>query len=184
MQRSRDLDKTDVRIRMVGLSDQASIAAIDAASYQIPWGKKIIETHISHCLSTYSDTYFGLVAQERRRIIGFTLYERQPTGFEISRLAVAAQYRQQGIASHLVQRVLIHLQRFGLNNLFVLVDWHDQDRRVFFASQNFKTVALLPSQVDDTYPSEYLMCHQIHVEQKNTSCATGKNRIRLKRPPW
>lgn len=117
-------------------------------------------------------TCLGMVAEYGGGIIGFLLYEILPDGLFVHRLAVAPEYRRQGVASQMMARVCCQLNDHHQRLIRVDVRESNVAAQLFFQSLGFRAQVIFKSHFDDTGEDAYRM-HYRH-KRYRVPLAVGK----------
>lgn len=92
----------------------------------------------------------SLVAEIEGRVVGFVLGDA--SGWEygvpetvgwIDTIGVRPEYQKKGVARELMQEMITHLRKVGVEKVYTLVDWRSWDLLKFFHSLGFKRGEML-----------------------------------------
>ena len=129
-------------IRWLIRRDMEDVIQIDDAGYVDSWSE-------SKFISTLrKKTVIGVVATNGfNRTIGFCIYELQKTQIEILRMAVSPQWRRNGVASAMIQRLkdkVLNQKRCGL---VCVVDGHSIFSQLCFRDNGFTGHAMADDRI-------------------------------------
>ena len=88
---------------------------IDKISVPIPWSKKSIEEEMNNMLANF------LVAKEDDKVVGFAMCWYIMDECHIGNIAVHPDYRQKGIATRLLDKLLEGCKEHGTNSILLEV---------------------------------------------------------------
>ena len=88
---------------------------IDKASVPIPWSKNSIEEEMNNMLSKF------IVAKDDEKVVGFAMCWFIMDECHIGNIAVQPEYRNQGIATQLLDNLLEDCKEHGTNYLMLEV---------------------------------------------------------------
>jgi ribosomal protein S18 acetylase RimI-like enzyme len=93
------------RLRYVEVLDYAQLAAIDRQSYDLPWGVPEFERvmRLPRMIGVLGERLQWRYAPPE--VVAFIIYRRLPSHSEILRMAVAPQYRRQGLGLWMLERI-------------------------------------------------------------------------------
>ena len=91
------------------------IAALEQICFSDPWSEASVRYECSNPISLW------LVAVEDERVIGYVGSQSVPPEADIMNLAVAPEYRRQGIGRQLMQALTEVLHTQGIESLFLEV---------------------------------------------------------------
>lgn len=91
------------------------IAALEQICFSDPWSEASVRYECSNPISLW------LVAVEDERVIGYVGSQSVPPEADIMNLAVAPEYRRQGIGRQLMQTLTEVLHTQGIESLFLEV---------------------------------------------------------------
>lgn len=142
-------------IRWLTRSDMVDVLRIESASFDNPW----IEDDFLNALRQRN--CIGMVAELAGRVVGFMIYELHKGKLEILDFAVDPRYRRQGVGRQMVDRLKNKLSQQGRNELRLLVRERNLVAQLFFRSQEFLAVDVLPNEYDDTDEDAYVMRYRL-----------------------
>jgi ribosomal-protein-alanine N-acetyltransferase len=90
-----------VEFRKLKLRDLGAIEDIERASYPTPWSRSMFAGE----LAKPSSICLGAIDVEDDRLVGYLIISRYVDAWHVMNLAVAHEYRRNGIATRLMQRL-------------------------------------------------------------------------------
>ena len=90
-----------IELRRLELRDLAEIEEIERSSYPTPWSRSMFASE----LSKPSSLCLGAVDGETGRLVGYLVISRYVDAWHVMNVAVTPDYRRQGIASKLMNRL-------------------------------------------------------------------------------
>lgn len=123
---------------------------IEKESYPYPWSEK----DFIRCLMSSKISAF--TAEYREKVIGFLIFEMRKKYLNIINLAVHPDFQRQGVATELMKNLKTRLMN-ERNKLKAEVADYNLDAHLFFKSQEFKAVKIIPKFYDgvDAYKFVY-----------------------------
>lgn len=91
------------------------IAALEQICFSAPWSEASVRSECSNPLSDW------LVAVEDERVVGYVGSQSVPPEADVMNIAVAPEYRRQGIGSALIKALTELLHTKGIESLFLEV---------------------------------------------------------------
>lgn len=131
--------------------DMPEVLRIEAESFELPW------THADFVRCLLRNNRIGLVAEHDGRVVGFLLYEIQPTHFELVRMAVAPSHRRRLVGSCLVGRLKGRLQATRRDRIVVVVRETNLAAQLFFRAAGLRATRILRNFYRDTGEDGYRM---------------------------
>ena len=95
--------------------DVKAIAELETICFSDPWSENSIASELENRLSCW------LVAEEQGRVVGYVGSQSVLDGADMMNLAVAPEFRRQGIGEALVNTLVSHLQQKGIIALLLEV---------------------------------------------------------------
>jgi len=92
---------TNIELRRLELRDLAEIEEIERSSYPTPWSRSMFASE----LSKPSSLCLGAHDIEAGRLVGYLVISRYVDAWHVMNVAVRPDYRRQGIASMLMNRL-------------------------------------------------------------------------------
>ena len=125
-------------IRFIVRNDMPEVLAIEREAFRHPW---------------YPDDFFsvlrerccmGIVATVRKLVVGYAITELRPNGMRVLNMAVRREYRRQGIASAILQRIQTGITESKLERIAALVSEENVEAQVFFKACGFQWTRTQP----------------------------------------
>lgn len=123
-------------IRPIGVERSAECAAIHASSFAYPWQEADFE-QLFLAPETFAD---GAIEAKEEKLAAFVLSRFVADEAEILTLAVAPEWRRNGVGTHLLAPHLAGLAAHRVNRLFLEVDAENIAARALYASFGFEQV--------------------------------------------
>jgi [ribosomal protein S18]-alanine N-acetyltransferase len=128
--------KASPHIRPIGAERSAECAAIHATCFAYPWQEADFE-QLFVAPETFAD---GAIAAGEEQLAGFILSRVAADEAEILTIAVAPEWRRQGIATRLLRPHLYELTTNRVSRLFLEVDVENTAARALYANFGFEQV--------------------------------------------
>jgi ribosomal-protein-alanine N-acetyltransferase len=90
-----------IELRRLGLRDLGAIDEIERQSYPTPWSRSMFASE----LAKPSSVCLGAVDSETGHLVGYLIISRYVDAWHVMNVAVAHEYRNQGIATRLMERL-------------------------------------------------------------------------------
>jgi ribosomal-protein-alanine N-acetyltransferase len=90
-----------IEFRKLKLRDLSKIEEIERISYPTPWSRSMFAGE----LAKPSSICFGAIDSERDELVGYLIISRYVDAWHVMNIAVAPEYRRQGIARRLMERL-------------------------------------------------------------------------------
>jgi ribosomal-protein-alanine N-acetyltransferase len=121
-------------IRWLIRNDLDDVMAIELASFAEPWAREDIHVALAqrNCI--------GCVYDVDQEIRGYMLYELQPGSLNIDNIAVHPDYRRQGIATALVQRLKDKLSQDRRTHITTMVSEHNTAAQLWLRACGFRCI--------------------------------------------
>ena len=121
-------------IRWLIRNDLDDVMAIERSSFAKPWTRKEIHVALAqrNCI--------GCVYDVDREVRGYMLYDLQRGSLTICNLAVHPDYRRQGIATALIQRLKDKLSQDRRTHITTMVSEHNTDAQLWLRSCGFRCI--------------------------------------------
>lgn len=141
----------EINLQYMGHVHLADVCEIERQSYlSDQWDAARFREYLKqkHCM--------GIVAQVRGVICGFCVFETTQDSTLILNLAVARDWRRQGIGRAIVEKIKNSLHQ-GRKTIITGVSEHSLDGQFFLKAIGFRYVKTLPNHTDDeeAYLFEY-----------------------------
>ena len=144
-----------VHIRWMIRRDMPETLAIEAASFEAPWG----EEEFLQVLRQRS--CIGMVAEHGERIVGFMLYELHKSKIQILNFCVHPEYRRQGIGAQMAQKLTAKLSAHRRTRILLHVRETNLDAQRFFRAQGYRATEVVRGHFEDTDEDAYVMEYQL-----------------------
>ena len=92
---------TNIELRRLELRDLAEIEEIERSSYPTPWSRSMFASE----LSKPSSMCLGAYDAESGHLVGYLVISRYVDAWHVMNVAVRPEYRRQGVASMLMNRL-------------------------------------------------------------------------------
>jgi [ribosomal protein S18]-alanine N-acetyltransferase len=92
---------TNIELRRLELRDLAEIEEIERSSYPTPWSRSMFASE----LSKPSSMCLGAYDVETGHLVGYLVISRYVDAWHVMNVAVRLEYRRQGVASMLMNRL-------------------------------------------------------------------------------
>lgn len=122
------------RIRSAVPADAAPLVAIERCCFSDPWTEASFREALD---STWS---FGLVAHRGHGLAGYLIGREVAGTGEVLNLAVAPDYRRQGVARALLRAGLALLKKRHVDEVFLEVRESNRSAQALYLSSGFKPV--------------------------------------------
>lgn len=169
---ARNKKMPDVQIRWLIRRDMDEVLEIEKRSFQYPWS----EEEFLNCLRQRN--CIGTVAESRRAIYGFMIYELHQYSLRLLDFAVAPEVRRTGVGAAMVERLIDKLSQQRRREITLEVRETNIDAQLFFSSMGFK--AKCSSWKYDNGESAILFRYTLPgdaVAAKSNEYWKGRNRI-------
>ena len=140
-----------VHIRWMIRRDMPEVLAIEHAGFDLPWTEEefLRVLRQRNCI--------GMVAELGERVVGFMIYELHKSKLHILDFAVHPEYRRQGVASQMVEKLVGKLSSHRRTRIVLHVRETNLPAQVFFRGQSFRAVEVVREHYQDTAEDAYLM---------------------------
>ncbi len=125
-------------IRTMQPEDVKAIAELERVCFSDPWSENSIASELENRLSCW------LVAEEQGRVVGYVGSQSVLDGADMMNLAVAPEFRRQGIGEALVNALVAHLQQKGIIALLLEVRASNAPAIALYQSLGFIQVGCRP----------------------------------------
>ncbi len=140
-----------VHIRWILRRDWIEVMDIEFDSFEFPW----LEEDFIHCLRRRN--VIGLIAEHDERVVAFTVYALNKTQLHILKLAVAPEFRRQGIGSQITRKLIGKLSVRRRNRIVLEVRETATAAQLFWKHCGFRAVAVVQDFYDNTTDDAYKM---------------------------
>ncbi len=114
----------------------AQIAELEARCFSDPWSARSIASELENPLSLW------LVEERDGAVAGYIGSQRVPPEADVMNVAVAPEFRRQGIARELMRALLARLRDEGIEALLLEVRVSNAAARSLYAQLGFREVGL------------------------------------------
>jgi [ribosomal protein S18]-alanine N-acetyltransferase len=136
---------SDISVRRYREADLESVYAIDRdSSTGKPWNAKQWGLILSE------DNVFMNVATLKGQVVGFIVYRNFPLSTEVLNLAVHKEFRRQGIASALLSKEIVKLEKFVKDKIFLMVRETNYPMQCLLRKFSIKCVNVARNYYEDT----------------------------------
>lgn len=118
--------------------DVPAIAALEKVCFSDPWSEKSIASELDNRLS------YWLVAEKDGVLAGYVGSQSVLDGADMMNLAVAPEYRRQGVGEQLVDKLVEHLQQKGIIALLLEVRVSNTPAIALYEKMGFEQVGRRP----------------------------------------
>jgi [ribosomal protein S18]-alanine N-acetyltransferase len=122
------------RIRSAVPIDAAPLVEIERRCFSDPWSENSFREALG------SPWSFGLVAHASRGIAGYLIGREVAGTGEVLNLAVAPDFRRQGVARALLRAALSHFRKRRVEEVFLEVRESNQSAQALYLSSGFRPV--------------------------------------------
>lgn len=127
-----------IKIRKFLLSDLPEVMEIEKVSFPQPWP----ETYLKKLYKERVQDF--LVAEVSRKVVGYILgYVKPDKSGSIKTLAVAPDYRRQGIGKKLVNFIIQKLKKKGIKEIFLHTRIKNRVASSFYKKLGFRTIKII-----------------------------------------
>ncbi|MDI6800482.1 MAG: ribosomal protein S18-alanine N-acetyltransferase [Thermodesulfovibrionales bacterium] len=126
--------------------DVSEVVKIERLSFSTPWSETSFYSEI------YSDHSITRIAETNGTIAGYICVKRMADECHLLNLAVRPDYRNQGIATTLLNNVIQELNKWGCRALFLEVRASNYAAMRLYAGFGFKTIGVRKNYY--LYPAE------------------------------
>ena len=140
-----------VHIRWMIRRDMPEVLAIEHAGFDFPWSEEefLRVLRQRNCI--------GMVAELGERVVGFMIYELHKSKLNILDFAVHPEFRRQGVATQMVEKLAGKLSSHRRTRIILHVRETNLPAQVFFRAQGFKASEVVREHFADTSEDAYLM---------------------------
>ena len=125
-------------IRTMESADVKAIAELEKVCFSDPWSENSIASELDNRLS------YWLVAEEQGRVVGYVGSQSVLDGADMMNLAVAPEFRRQGIGEKLVNALVSYLQQRGILVLLLEVRVSNAPAIALYERLGFEQVGRRP----------------------------------------
>jgi len=126
-------------IRQMQPKDVKAISELEILCFSDPWSENSIASELNNRLS------YWLVAEVDGKIVGYVGSQSVLDGADMTNLAVAQEYRRQGIGETLVNDLVAHLRQKGIIALLLEVRASNAPAIALYQHLGFEQVGRRPN---------------------------------------
>ena len=139
------------------------VLAIEHAGFDFPWSEEefLRVLRQRNCI--------GMVAELGERVVGFMIYELHKSKLNILDFAVHPEFRRQGVAAQMVEKLVGKLSSHRRTRIVLNVRETNLPAQLFFRGQGFKATEVVREHYGDTNEDAYAMSYlfdEVMVEAK------------------
>jgi len=153
-----------VKLRKFSFSDLERVRKIDKVSF--PDRASYSENFLKKLSQNYPQGF--VVAEENKKIIGYTIGRPKNGQAEIISLAVDPGWREKGIGTILTKFLIEHFQKEGIKEVFLYVRTKNKGAVSFYQELGFKISETLESFYSNG-DNAYLMKLSLHLNPHSAS---------------
>jgi len=160
-------------IRWMIPRDMEAVLQIENESFEFAWR----EEEFMRCLRQRN--CIGMVAESRKQVHGFTIYEIHKRRLHVLNFAVARAARRLGVGSQMVKQLVKKLSTQRRKRITLTVRETNLSAQLFFRSCGFRATSILRHFYDDSLEDAYLMEYPLPTAGAKDACfaSAGLNRI-------
>jgi ribosomal-protein-alanine N-acetyltransferase len=143
--------KQSVHIRWLIRRDLLAVLEIEAASFEYPW----TEEEFINCLRQRD--CIGMVAEYAERVVGFMIYDLQPTSIHVLSFAVHPDFRRKSVGSALMDKLFSKLAYQRRRRIQLEVRETNLSAQLFLKQLGFRATGVLRSFYEDSTEDAFLM---------------------------
>ena len=138
-----------MEIRWMIRRDLPEVMAIENASFDRP----LPEAELVNTLRSRNS--IGMVVEDGDKVLGFMIYLLHKTSLEILNFAVHPDYRRQGIATLMIDKLISKLSKQRRERILIAVNEHFSDAHKFFSSVGFRAIGTIIVEGETFYTFEW-----------------------------
>jgi ribosomal-protein-alanine N-acetyltransferase len=158
MSKSAD-SKQSVHIRWLIRRDLQAVLDIESASFEYPW----TEDEFINCLRQRD--CIGMVAECAEEVVGFMVYELQPTSIHVLSFAVHPEFRRKSVGSALMDKLFSKLAYQRRSRIQLEVRETNLSAQLFLKQLGFRATGVLRSFYEDSTEDAFLMQFRAEASQ-------------------
>ncbi len=149
------LKQARVHIRWMIRRDMPEVLQIEQESFENPWTEEdfLWRSRARNCIP--------MVAEHGDKVVGFMVYELHKYSLNIINLAVLLIYRHRGVGSQMVSKLVRKLSSHYRTRVTLEVRETNLPAQLFFRSQGFQAIKVLPAFYEDNGEDAYLMQYEV-----------------------
>lgn len=145
----------DAQVRWMIRRDLTSVLDIERQGFEFPW----TEEDFLSCLRQRN--CIGTVAEIKKEIVGFMVYELTKQKINILNFGVSRSYRRQSVGTSMIDRLKAKLSPETRNMITLDVRESNLDAQLFFKANGFEAFNVLRGNYDDTDEDAYQFCYTL-----------------------
>lgn len=138
------MQKSEIAIRPMELSDLDRVLVIENASFALPFSKKLFKNFLGQ------GSVFSIVVTIDCQIVGYAMYTFVADESEILNIAVEEGRRQGGLGAALMKYLLKHVTGLNAKEVFLEVRPSNSAARNFYKKFDFLQVGIRKGYYHDT----------------------------------
>ncbi len=140
-----------VHIRWRIRRDMPEVLAIEHASFEFPWCEEefLRVLRQRNCI--------GMVAEYGERVVGFMIYELHKSKLHVLNLAVAPEFRRQGVGQQMVSKLVGKLSSHRRTKIVLQVRESNLEAQLFYRVVGFRATEVVRESYEDTGEDAYVM---------------------------
>lgn len=158
-------------IRWMVRIDFTAVPNIEKRCFEYAW----TEEDFIRCLRQRN--IIGMIAEREEKVIGFMVYELLKDKLRVLNFAVDPVYRRLGVGSQMVRKLVSKLSSHRRTRINLEVRESNLAAQLFFASQGFKAIRVLPGFYEDSGEDAYRMQYRF-VETEEAELTTEDTHAR------
>lgn len=151
--------KQTVHIRWLIRRDLQAVLDIESASFEYPW----TEEEFINCLRQRD--CIGMVAEYAEQVVGFMVYELQPTSIHVLSFAVHPDFRRKSVGSALMDKLFSKLVYQRRSRIQLEVRETNLSAQLFLKQLGFRATGVLRSFYEDSTEDAFLMQFRAEASQ-------------------
>ncbi|CAN5751977.1 ribosomal protein S18-alanine N-acetyltransferase [soil metagenome] len=140
-----------VHIRWMIRRDMPEVLAIEHSSFEFPWCEEefLRVLRQRNCI--------GMVAEYGERVVGFMIYELHKSKLNVLNLAVAPEFRRQGVGQQMIAKLVGKLSSHRRTRIVLQVRESNLEAQLFYRVVGFRATEVLRESFEDTGEDAYVM---------------------------
>lgn len=132
----KELVRREMRIEEMSASHVGQVAELEKLCFSDPWSEKSVASELSNPLSLW------LVAMEGERLAGYVGSQTVLGETDMMNIAVHPDFRRQGVATLLIERLVAALRARGSHCLTLEVRQSNESAGRLYERMGFETIGL------------------------------------------
>ena len=146
----------NIHIRWMIRRDMPEVLEMEKLSFEFPWQEK----DFLRCLRQRN--CIGRVADNKEKVVGFSIYELHKKEIRILNLAVDPTFRRSGVGSAIVEELVAKLSQERRTKVILEVRETNLPAQSFFSELGFRATSIMKDLYDDTTEDAYVMQYRIN----------------------